>query len=135
MAGDVLMPMGHVACSMWYAACGQWGICHATGQQQHFTLPNLVYVLAPHHTYGPQGRSPERRTSADTRSNYIRTILANGICANMDRLAPDKVRARVAAGNRWRRRLSRRPTRGSIHKRPTRTHTVGGRAQWQMSKH
>lgn len=32
----------------------------------------------------------------DTRSNYTRTILDNGICANMDRLAPDKARARVA---------------------------------------
>lgn len=36
----------------------------------------------------------ERQT--DTRSNYTRTILDNGICANMDRLAPDKARARVA---------------------------------------
>lgn len=36
----------------------------------------------------------ERQT--DKRSNYTRTILDNGICANMDRLAPDKARARVA---------------------------------------
>lgn len=39
---------------------------------------------------------PMADRETDTRSNYTRTILDNGICANMDRLAPDKARARVA---------------------------------------
>lgn len=40
--------------------------------------------------------SPDNAWETHTRSNYTRTILASGICANMDRLAPDKARARVA---------------------------------------
>lgn len=76
-----------------------------SGQRQHFTMPNLAHVLAPHHKTHKSAATrfpslpfplpmPDRET--DTRSNYTRTILANGICANMDRLAPDKARARVA---------------------------------------
>lgn len=92
--------------TVWGDCCGQGnGMWHTqSGQRQHFTMPNLAHVLAPQDAQERRDAFPfhlslstwkiERQT--DTRSNYTRTILDNGICANMDRLAPDKARARVA---------------------------------------
>lgn len=94
--------------SLWgaFGETGERDVAHTlSGQRQHFTMPNLAHVLAPHHkthksaaTRFPSPPFPlfMADREADTRSNYTRTILANGICANMDRLAPDKARARVA---------------------------------------